>query len=151
MKFEEIFQLAKMGRKVRRKSWRKGYWCIKDNKIVIHTENNEEINDVFNLETINNIFADDWECVDIQLIDTVNMMLSDDYKERFKAEYYQTKIRYEKLKIMCDKWDKGALKFTPTCSRHIYGLQLESMHDYLTVLESRANIENIDLFKDFNV
>ena len=30
--------------------------------------------------------------------DTVNLMLSSDYKERFKAEYYQTKIRYEKLK-----------------------------------------------------
>ena len=30
--------------------------------------------------------------------DTVDMMLSDDYKERFKAEYYQTKERYERLK-----------------------------------------------------
>ena len=26
------------------------------------------------------------------------MLNSDDYKERFKAEYYQTLIRYEKLK-----------------------------------------------------
>ena len=24
-------------------------------------------------------------------------MLSDDYKDRFKAEYYQTKIRYNKI------------------------------------------------------
>ena len=30
---------------------------------------------------------------------TVDMMLSDDYKERFKAEYYQLKERYERLKI----------------------------------------------------
>lgn len=29
---------------------------------------------------------------------TVNMMLSEDYKERFVAEYRQTKIRYERLK-----------------------------------------------------
>ena len=26
--------------------------------------------------------------------DTIAMMTSEDYKERFKAEYYQTKIRY---------------------------------------------------------
>ena len=32
------------------------------------------------------------------LKDTVGLMNSNDYKERFKAEYYQTKIRYEKLK-----------------------------------------------------
>lgn len=150
MKFEEILQLAKMGRKIRRKGW-EGYWYIKDKKFVVHTKNNEEILDVFSLETINNIFADDWECADIQLIDTVNMMLSNDYKERFKAEYYQIKIRYEKLKIMCDKWEKGALNFTPTCSRHIYDLQLDAMHNYLTILETRAKIENIALFKEFNV
>ena len=34
----------------------------------------------------------------MELKDTIEMMNSDDYKERFKAEYYQTKIRYEKLK-----------------------------------------------------
>lgn len=31
------------------------------------------------------------------LFDTVSDMLSDDYKSRFKAEYYQLKIRIEKL------------------------------------------------------
>ena len=30
----------------------------------------------------------------MQLIDTVELMLSDDYKERFKGEYYQVKERY---------------------------------------------------------
>lgn len=30
----------------------------------------------------------------MELKDTVEMMLSADYKERFKAEYYQLKIRY---------------------------------------------------------
>ena len=34
----------------------------------------------------------------MELKDTVKMMNSDDYKERFRVEYYQTKIRYEKLK-----------------------------------------------------
>ena len=29
-----------------------------------------------------------------ELKDTIQNMVSEDYKERFKAEYYQTKIRY---------------------------------------------------------
>lgn len=42
-----------------------------------------------------------------ELKDTIEMMGSADYKERFKAEYYQNVIRYEKLRAMLDKWDKG--------------------------------------------
>lgn len=34
----------------------------------------------------------------MELKETISMMTSADYKERFKAEYYQTKIRYEKLR-----------------------------------------------------
>ena len=34
----------------------------------------------------------------IELKDTVDLMKSSDYKERFIAEYTQVKIRYEKLK-----------------------------------------------------
>lgn len=30
----------------------------------------------------------------MNLMNTVDMMKSQDYKERFKAEYWQTKIRY---------------------------------------------------------
>ena len=39
----------------------------------------------------------------MELKDTVEMMNSSDSKERFKAEYYQTKIRYEKLHSMLIK------------------------------------------------
>ena len=35
------------------------------------------------------------------------MMLSSDYKERFRAEYYQTKIRYEKLHRMTIQYEAG--------------------------------------------
>ena len=42
------------------------------------------------------------------LEETKDLMCSPNYKERFKAEYYQLKIRYEKLKAMCEKWEKGA-------------------------------------------
>lgn len=33
----------------------------------------------------------------MKLKDTIKLMESDDYKDRFKAEYYQVKIRKEKL------------------------------------------------------
>jgi hypothetical protein len=42
----------------------------------------------------------------MELSDTVEMMNSTDYKERFKAEYYQTVCRWVKLKTMLDRWDK---------------------------------------------
>ena len=35
--------------------------------------------------------------------ETVQMMLSEDYKARFVAEYRQTKIRYERLKKFCNR------------------------------------------------
>lgn len=37
----------------------------------------------------------------MELKDTIELMNSTDYKERFRAEYYQTKIRYDKLDKMC--------------------------------------------------
>lgn len=36
----------------------------------------------------------------MELKDTCSLMMSEDYKERFKAEYYQLKIRYAKLMKM---------------------------------------------------
>lgn len=81
----------------------------------------------------------------MNLKDTMEMMNSEDYKERFKAEYYQLKIRYEKLDLMVDKWSADELDFTPTCNFSIYELQLEYMRKYMTILESRAKIEGIEL------
>lgn len=43
----------------------------------------------------------------MELKDTATLMVSSNYKERFKAEYYQLKIRLEKLKYMLQKWDNG--------------------------------------------
>lgn len=79
------------------------------------------------------------------LKDTVELMESADYKDRFKAEYYQLKIRYEKLKAMLDKWDNGSLEFVPTCPREIYDHQIEGMEIYLDVLADRAKIEGVEL------
>lgn len=82
---------------------------------------------------------------EMELRDTVEMMNSADYKERFKAEYYQTAIRYGKLKAMVDKYNNGTLEFKPTCPMSIYDIQLRAMRDYLTILEARAAIERVKL------
>lgn len=79
----------------------------------------------------------------IELKDTAEFMCSDDYKYRFKAEYLQTQIRYDKLKRMFDNWDN--LEFKPTCPKEIYDIQLKAMRDYLNILEVRAKIEKVSL------
>lgn len=83
----------------------------------------------------------------MELKDTVELMTSNEYKERFIAEYCQVKIRYEKLKYMLERWDNGILEFTPTCPRCTYGLQISAMENYLAILETRAAMEGIALPK----
>lgn len=79
------------------------------------------------------------------LRDTVELMDSADYKERFIAEYQQLVIRYKGLRNMLDKWDQGELEFTPTCPRSTYNMQIKAMTDYIAVLEARAVMEGITL------
>lgn len=89
-------------------------------------------------------------CVDgkptvLELKDTIGAMCSDDYKERFKAEYYQTKIRYDKLHRMCIKYEAGTLDFTPNCTLVLLKEQKAAMGNYLRCLEVRAEIEGVAL------
>ena len=79
----------------------------------------------------------------MELKNTVEMMESADYKERFKAEYYQLEIRYKKLAAMLEQWDNETLAFVPTCPRSTYNIQIRAMSDYLAGLEARAAIEGI--------
>lgn len=81
----------------------------------------------------------------MELQHTAEMMNSTDYKERFKAEYYQTKIRYWKLHKMCIKYEAGTLPFTPTCSLELLKEQKSAMGNYLRCLEVRAEIEGVAL------
>ena len=81
----------------------------------------------------------------MKLNETVEMMNSANYKERFKAEYDQLAIRYYGLKNMLAKWDGGTLSFKPTCPRSTYNMQIKAMTDYLAVLEARAVMEGIEL------
>lgn len=80
-----------------------------------------------------------------ELSQTIDMMTSDDYKERFRAEYGQVVIRYNKLKSMLEKWDAGNLNFNPTCPRSTYNIQIKAMTDYIAILEARAVMEHIIL------
>lgn len=84
----------------------------------------------------------------MELKDTVQQMLSEDYKDRFKAEYYQVKIRYDKLVDMLDRWDKGQLLFSPTCPRELLWRQVTVMEDYMDLLIERSIAEGIDLLYD---
>ena len=81
----------------------------------------------------------------MELKDTVKLMESADYKERFIAEFLQLVIRYKKLKAMVQKWDAGKLNFVPTCPRNTYNFQLEAMESYIAVLKSRAIMEDVEL------
>jgi len=94
----------------------------------------------------------------MKLEQTVELMNSSDYKERFKAEYWQTKIRYEKLKAFNNKieasnmtnveWNKGNKVEMPKhdCPDDVLRQQQRVMDEYLHILEVRAVIEGIDLY-----
>ena len=91
----------------------------------------------------------------MELKDTIELMQSGDYRERFKAEYLQTKIRYEKLKDLntrieaahstefaCDR----KVEMPPhDCPDDLLHAQQRTMGEYLHYLELRAVIEGIDL------
>ena len=69
-----------------------------------------------------------------------------DYKERMKTEYWEVKERYEKLHKMLVKYDAGKLEFTQTCTIEMLKEQASVVGRYLYILETRAIIEDVDLF-----
>ena len=81
----------------------------------------------------------------MQLKDTVEMMNSEDYKERFKAEYYQLSLRLDGLTSMLIKWENNTLDFEPKCSKETLENQIIFMQGYLDILRLRAELEEIDL------
>ena len=72
-------------------------------------------------------------------------MVHNTYKDRMVVEYKELKERYDKLKVMLDKWDKGELGFTPTCPRELLDEQISYMFSYMCILEERAQIEGVEL------
>lgn len=80
-----------------------------------------------------------------ELKETITLMTSADYKERFKAEYLQTKIRYDKLDAVTVKYEAGTLNFTPSCTLELLKQQKSFMGQYIRCLKIRAEIEGIEL------
>lgn len=78
-------------------------------------------------------------------------MVSENYKERFVAEYVQLKVRHSKLKKMLVKYEltkllkTDYLGFKPSCSIELLSKQLEIMERYMATLEERAVIEGIEM------
>jgi hypothetical protein len=93
-------------------------------------------------------------CFNIELRDTISLMNSGSYKKRFVAEYWQTKIRYERLKALNTKIeaanftqhrDNGVDMPLHECPEDLLSDQQSVMGQYLHILEVRAEIEGIDL------
>lgn len=78
----------------------------------------------------------------MELKDTVEMMLSSDYKERFKAEAQQLQIRMDKLWAIIEK---AELDFEPKCPIKLLEAQHKSMNAYYNLLMARAEMEGIKI------
>lgn len=69
----------------------------------------------------------------------------EDWKERFKIEYYELHERFSKLDYMIGKYEKGTLEFKPNCPIDLLKRQRSVMWEYLSILKQRARIEEIKL------
>lgn len=83
----------------------------------------------------------------MELNETVELMNSEDYLDRFEAEYKQLSIRVQGLERMLYMYDMDKLSFEPKCSRELLASQALSMRTYQAILEERARIENIQLYQ----
>lgn len=75
----------------------------------------------------------------------IELMKSEDYKDRFRAEFYQLEDRIDKLSNMLEIYKAGTLDFTPSCSYELLNSQLKAMNEYLLYLTIRAEIEGIEI------
>lgn len=87
----------------------------------------------------------------MRLEDTIELMTSSDYNDRFKAECYQLNIRISKLEAMLEKYENNQLDFVPKCSYELLNSQLEAMINYKDCLLERAIIEDIKFIDDITL
>lgn len=85
----------------------------------------------------------------MELYETIEGMTRTDHRERFKAEYRQTKIRYEKLKDFCNRIEAAARTGTEPpehrCPIDLLQEQQKYMGLYLKMMGIRAVIEEVAL------
>ena len=80
------------------------------------------------------------------LSSTNKLMASEDYKERFLAEYIQLENRYEALMNIIWKYDHGEkLGFELDTPMHLLKKQAKAMYEYISALNERARFEDINV------
>lgn len=75
----------------------------------------------------------------MELNETVDLMMSDNRKERLKAEYWQTKNRFEKLNAYISKLNAGG-EADVDDSIEVLQAQSDAMNEYLYFLEVRMKM-----------
>lgn len=75
----------------------------------------------------------------------VKLLTSKDYKQRFIGEYHEVRNRAIKLDAFLDRYDRGDSGMSPDCPYALLNAQSNAMWTYLSVLETRAQMEQIDL------
>lgn len=83
----------------------------------------------------------------MELRETVELMESKDWKDRFIAEWLQTRIRYEKLHKMIIKREVGRHGFSTPIPLDSWKAQAQYMGLYLHELEKQAVLHEIELPK----
>ena len=86
----------------------------------------------------------------MKMSDTIGKMLSKDPKDRMWAEYWQTKIRYRKLRAFANRIEAARLQGKPepkhSCSYDLLRKQQSIMGEYLHVLELRLAIDGMKFY-----
>lgn len=76
-----------------------------------------------------------------ELKDTIDLMCSEDYKDRLLAEYLQLNIRLRKL---LDKYINAY-----TYAKDMIKMQIDAMTEYGNILEIRLNMEGVEINEDY--
>lgn len=84
----------------------------------------------------------------MKLAETVELMTSDNWVDRIRAEYLQTKIRYENLHRIIVRYEAGTIEFKPNRPLALLKEQAAAMGAYLFALEKGMEIEKIDLWRE---
>ena len=80
----------------------------------------------------------------MELKDTIEAMQSESWQERLKAEYYQTRIRYDALDAAIVKYEAGELPELAE-SIDVMKSQSQAMGEYLYCLKIRLGIAGIEI------
>lgn len=88
---------------------------------------------------------------EMKLKNTIGWMLSDDWKIRLRAEYWQAAIRLEEVSIRLNKCLVGQLS-VPTDEFKLLNEQIKILMDYMLTISKRAEIAGVSILgyrKDF--